>query len=245
MGLAQVANADPWDREREVSGRGRMAELRERINGRDSAGIGRGMAERTITGREIGRNTIEMGDYKRDFKDRNDMAGAMTQQTKMRATATAQATADEGLTGDTFPNAGRALSKPAETMAKAEAGAQEENRSRAESAPLTSFGKQAMTQSITGKPLGQDTITRDGYKRDFKDRNDMMSQLNQATRMRAERTAAARGDDTDGSRSFPNVGHSTVSDPSKLSPEAREALCRAGACIGKRAASADVEDKTK
>src|SRR5262245_44594503 len=83
VGLTATANADPWDRDRDDGGASRMQELRQAIASRDIAN--RPSMERSITGHQLGRDTVTMGDFKRDFKDRNDMLSHMGEQTKQRA----------------------------------------------------------------------------------------------------------------------------------------------------------------
>jgi hypothetical protein len=151
IGLAGTASADPWDRDRDAGNRvSRMQELRERIEARSM--MGRPSLERTITGREIGRETVQRGDVYRDFRDRNEMMSQLNQATKIRASYTAAARGDEDSGSDrAFPNAGRATSNPVEFAAK----------------------------------------SRPAREREYQTRQEMVSQLNTQTTMRASRTAAA------------------------------------------------------
>jgi hypothetical protein len=206
IGLAGTASADPWDRDRDAGSRvSRMQELRERIEARSV--INRPNLERTITGRELGRETVQRGDVYREFRDRNDMMGALNTKTQIRGSATAASTADEGGTGRQFSNAGRTTSDPVEFAAKA----------------------------------------RPAREREFQTRQEMVSQLNTQTTMRASRTAAATGGDSEQPGSaFPNAGRGTT-DPRTLTDDQRQALGAAGfrmAGAGQEK-STDLEDKAK
>lgn len=74
---------------------------------------------------------------------------------------------------------------------------------------------------VTGHQIGRDTVERDGWKQNFKDRNEMLSHMSEQTKQRASRTAAARGDDNESAsdRSYPNAGHS-VSRPAEVTAKA-------------------------
>jgi hypothetical protein len=244
-GFAGTASADPWDRDAQ-GGASRMQELRQSMASRDT--IARPSMEKAITGHPIGRDTIERDSWKREFKDRNDMLSHMKEQTKQRASRTPAARGDdlESSTDRQYPNAGHStVSNPAEELAKQARGNRHAPMST-EPRPMTDHEEQILGKSITGKKLGQDTITMGSQYHDFKDRNDMLAHLNTRTSMRASRTLAAQGgEEADGSHAYPNAGREHT-DPSKLTDKARKGLAALGfVAAAKRQASADIEDKAR
>ena len=244
VGLVGVANADPWDRDRD-HGASRMQELRQSLASRDQ--VSRPNLDRGVTGHQIGHDTLERDSWKREFRDRNDMMSHMSEHTKMRAERTVAARGENSDTASdrSFPNAGRNLSRPTEVMAKA---------AQPKAAPVVAEPGDAMTaheeemegKSVAGRTLGQDTMHIGDANREFKNREDMLAHLNTQTAMRASKTEAAQGGEDAGSnRAYPNAGR-TTSDPTKLTDKAREGLKRLGfSGAGKRQSSADIEDKAR
>ncbi len=238
MALAGTASADPWDRERET-GRMRANELRSTLAQREGMS-GRPDGVRSVTGREMGRNTIERGDYKREFRDRNDMMSHVDERTKQRAekTAAARGGEDGSDSGKTFPNAGHTtVSSPVEFQAK---------QAQAQLRAQTAQEEGRITKTITGREMGHNTLNAGDVYRDSKTRNEMMSHLNTQTAIRASKTeAAAGGEDADKSRAFPNAGAKT-SDPTKLTDAERKGLAALGfVAAAKGQASSDIEDKAR
>jgi len=223
-----------------------MQELRQGMSSRDQ--IARPSADKSITGHQIGRDTVTMGDFKREFKDRNDMLSHMKEQTKQRASRTPAARGDDQETSSDrqYPNAGHTVSRPAEVLAKQARGQQYAARST-EPRPMSDHEKQILGTSVAGHKLGQDTIHLGDQYRNFRNRDEMMSQLNTQTSLRASHTEGAQGgEEQGGAHAFPNAGHSTTSDPSKLTDKARKGLAALGfVAAAKRQASSDIEDKER
>ncbi len=245
VGLAGTASADPWDRDAQ-GGASRMQELRQGLASRES--VTRPGTDRSITGHQLGRDTIERDAWKREFKDRNDMLSHMKEQTKQRASRTPAARGDdlESSSDRQYPNAGHStVSRPAEVLARQARGNQHAPMST-EPRPMTAHEEQILGKSITGKQLGQDTLTMGSQYHDFKDRNDMLAHLTTATSMRASRTLAAQGgEEADSSHAYPNAGREH-SNPATLSDQARKGLAALGfVAAGKRQSSADIEDKAR
>ena len=245
VGLTATANADPWDRDHDGGGASRMQELRQSIASRDS--VTRPSMDKAITGHQIGRDTVTMGDFKREFKDRNDMLSHMKEQTKQRASRTPAARGDdvESSSDRQYPNAGHSnVSNPVEVMAKTARGNQHAARST-EPRAMTDHEQEILGKSVTGKKLGQDTIHLGDQYQNFKSRDEMLSHLNTQTSMRASRTLAAQGGEEGSDKSYPNAGREH-SDPSKLTDAQRKHLATLGfSGAAKRQSSADIEDKAR
>ncbi len=245
VGLASTAGADPGDRDRE-SGRMRMQDLQQRVAQRES--VVRPDLDRSITGREMGRDTITLGQVGREFSDRNQMMGGMTSQTSIRASATSQATGDASggnNDGKAYPNAGRSVSARNAVATRMREDANVGKRVEPSDAQ-TAREKEITNKSVTGKPIGRDTISVGDSQRNFKDQNEMMGQLNMQTKMRADRTLAARGGPEGSDRAYPNAGRDTTSNPALLTDNARAGLARLGfAGAAKREKSSDIEDKAR
>jgi hypothetical protein len=240
VGLAGTARADEWSRDPE-HGSSRMQELRSQVAARDQ--IARPSMEKSVSGREIGRDTLHEGDYKRDFKDRNDMAQHMDEHTKQRATRTPAARGDDNEVASNrqFPNAGHKTSRPTEVLARQARGSHVDRVTE----PMTEHEAQIAGTSVTGRRLNQDTIHMGDAFRNANSREALMGQMNTQTSMRASKTeAAAGGEDASGARAYPNAG-SRISDPSKLTDKQRKGLAALGfAGAGKKQSQADVEDKS-
>ncbi len=244
VGLTSTAGADPGDRDRE-SARMRMQDLQQRVARHESA-MGRPDSGKSISGRDMGRDTITPGAIGREFKDRNQMTASMNTQTTMRAARTAQAQGTEdGVQGKGFPNVDRPVSNPSAVATSMEQNAKVSKALVEPGDAKTAHEKEITEKTVTGKQIGRDTYSIADSHRNFKSRDEMMSQLNTQTVMRAGRTLAAEGGEEGSDHAFVNAGRSDMSNPDRLSDAARAGLAKAGFVnAAKRQVSSDVEDKT-
>jgi hypothetical protein len=226
----------------------RMADLQQKVAARE-ASMGRPDSGQSVTGHAMGRDTISPGDYKREFKDRNQLMGSMNTQTTLRAQATSQGSgeaSDSNNDGKSYPNAGRATSNPNAVATRMNQDAHVSKQIEEPGDAKTAHEKEVTNKSAAGHQLGRDTFSIADAHRNYRDRNEMMTQMNAQTKMRAERTLAAQGGAEGSDRTFANAGNSNVSNPAHLSDNARAGLARLGFVnAGKKQSSADVEDKAK
>jgi len=221
VGLASTASAEPGDRDRE-SGRMRMQDVQRSMSARE-AQAARPDSGTSVTGRTISADSIQRGDWKREFKNAADMKAHMTQAVKIRGSE-GQAPIDGGAGSSTTARTGREMSNPAVDGAKLDDELLLRHSKHVNTEPgdgMSEHEKKILTQSATGRTIGADSIHLGAQYKDPLAQDSVKALL----------------------AMHPNAGRGT-SDPTRLDDKSRANLAAQGFTrAGKKTSSSDIEDK--